>query len=43
LALAQEGVDVTIVARRRDVLEKTGAEIAAMTGVAVNTVAGRLE
>jgi 3-oxoacyl-[acyl-carrier protein] reductase len=40
LALAQEGVDVTIVARRRDVLEKTGAEIAAMTGVAVNTVAG---
>jgi 3-oxoacyl-[acyl-carrier protein] reductase len=40
LALAQEGVDVTIVARRRDALEMTGAEIAAATGVAVNTVAG---
>jgi NAD(P)-dependent dehydrogenase (short-subunit alcohol dehydrogenase family) len=38
-ALAQEGVDVTIVARRRDVLEKTGAEIAAATGVKVSTVA----
>jgi len=38
-ALAQEGVDVTIVARRRDALEKTGAEIAAATGVKVSTVA----
>jgi 3-oxoacyl-[acyl-carrier protein] reductase len=40
LALAQEGVDVTIVARTRDVLEKTGTEIAAATGVKVTTVAG---
>jgi 3-oxoacyl-[acyl-carrier protein] reductase len=39
-ALAQEGVDVTIVARKRDALEKTGAEIAAATGVRVATVAG---
>jgi 3-oxoacyl-[acyl-carrier protein] reductase len=39
-ALAQEGVDVTIVARTRDVLEQTGAEIAAATGVNVTTVAG---
>jgi 3-oxoacyl-[acyl-carrier protein] reductase len=39
-SLAQEGVDVTIVARKRDVLEKTGAEIAAATGVKVTTVAG---
>src|SRR5690349_4868865 len=39
-ALAQEGVDVTIVARRRDALEKTGAEIAAATSVKVSTVAG---
>jgi len=39
-ALAHEGVDVTIVARTRDVLEKTGAEIAAATGVTVKTVAG---
>src|SRR6516165_4218646 len=38
-ALAREGADVTIVARRRDVLEKTGAEIAAATGVKVTTVA----
>src|SRR5919109_149636 len=38
-ALAQEGVDVTIVARRRDTLEKTGAEIAAATGIMVSTVA----
>jgi 3-oxoacyl-[acyl-carrier protein] reductase len=38
-ALAREGVDVTIVARKRDVLEKTGAEIAAATGVKVATVA----
>ena len=40
LALAQEGVDVTIVARTRDVLEQAGAEIAAATGVAVTTVVG---
>ena len=39
-ALAQEGVDVTIVARTRDALDKTGAEIAAATGVKVTTVAG---
>src|SRR5215471_12462688 len=39
-ALAQEGVDVTIVARKRDALEKTGAEIAAATGVKVTAVAG---
>ena len=38
-ALAQEGVDVTIVARKRDALEKTSAEIAAATGVKVTTVA----
>src|SRR5499426_4393037 len=38
-ALAREGVDVTIVARKRDVLEKAGAEIAAATGVKVTTVA----
>src|SRR5262245_66693717 len=39
-ALASEGVDVTIVARTRDVLERAGAEIAAATGVSVTTVAG---
>ena len=38
-ALAREGADVTIVARKRDVLEKAGAEIAAATGVKVTTVA----
>src|SRR5712672_223030 len=38
-ALAREGVDVTIVARAPDVLQKTGAEIAAATGVNVSTVA----
>ena len=38
-ALAWEGVDVTIVARKRDALEKTGAEIAAATGVKVTPVA----
>src|SRR5215468_10914732 len=38
-ALAQEGIDVTIVARRRDALEKTAAEIRAATGVEVATVA----
>jgi 3-oxoacyl-[acyl-carrier protein] reductase len=40
LALAHEGVDVTIVARTRDVLEKTGTEIAQATGVKVTTVVG---
>src|SRR6202011_5700470 len=39
-ALAREGVDVTIVARTREPLEKTGAEIAAATGVQVQTVTG---
>jgi 3-oxoacyl-[acyl-carrier protein] reductase len=39
-ALAREGVDVTIVARTRDVLEQAGAEIAAATGVQVTTVVG---
>ena len=38
-ALAREGADVSIVARKRDVLEKAGAEIAAATGVKVTTVA----
>src|SRR5512132_521711 len=38
-ALAQEGVDITIVARRREAMEKTGAEIAAATAVKVATVA----
>jgi NAD(P)-dependent dehydrogenase (short-subunit alcohol dehydrogenase family) len=32
-ALAREGADVTIVARTRDILERTGAEIAETTGV----------
>jgi 3-oxoacyl-[acyl-carrier protein] reductase len=41
-ALAREGVNLTIVARTRDVLERTGAEIAAATGVTVTTVAGDL-
>jgi 3-oxoacyl-[acyl-carrier protein] reductase len=39
-ALAQEGVDVTIVARTRETLEKAAAEIAAATGVKVTTVVG---
>jgi 3-oxoacyl-[acyl-carrier protein] reductase len=39
-ALAREGVDITIVARTRDVLEQAGAEIAQATGVQVQTVAG---
>jgi 3-oxoacyl-[acyl-carrier protein] reductase len=38
-ALAREGVDLTIVARTRDVLERTGAEIADATGVEVAIVA----
>jgi 3-oxoacyl-[acyl-carrier protein] reductase len=48
LALAQEGVHVTIVARTREVLERTAAEIRDATGVRVTpvvaditTVAGR--
>ena len=40
LALAHEGVDVTIVARTRETLEQAGAEIAAATGVKVTTVVG---
>ena len=47
-ALAKEGVNVTIVARTRDVLERTCAEIRAATGVTtipvvgdITTVAGR--
>jgi 3-oxoacyl-[acyl-carrier protein] reductase len=40
LALAHEGVDLSIVARTRDVLEKAGAEIAQATGVKVTTVVG---
>jgi len=39
LALAQEGVDVTIVARTRDVLERSADELRA-TGVNVTPVAG---
>jgi 3-oxoacyl-[acyl-carrier protein] reductase len=39
-ALAREGVEVTIVARTRDVLEQTGAEIAAATRVKVRTIVG---
>lgn len=38
LALAAEGVRVTILARQRDVLEQTAAEIYAGTGVRVETV-----
>jgi 3-oxoacyl-[acyl-carrier protein] reductase len=39
LALAREGVDVTIVARKRDPLERAAAEIAAATGASVVPVA----
>ena len=39
LSLAQEGVDVTIVARRREPLETAAEEIRAATGVAVTPVA----
>jgi 3-oxoacyl-[acyl-carrier protein] reductase len=42
LALAREGVTLTIVARTRDVLERAGAEIAQGTGVKVKTVAADL-
>lgn len=38
-SLAKEGVDVTIVARTREPLEKTAEEIRAATGVAVTAVA----
>jgi 3-oxoacyl-[acyl-carrier protein] reductase len=40
LALAREGVDVTIVARTRATLEAAAAEIRAATGVAVTAVVG---
>jgi 3-oxoacyl-[acyl-carrier protein] reductase len=40
LALAQEGVDVTIMARTRDVLERTCEEIRSATGVRVTPVVG---
>ena len=39
VALAREGVDVTLVARGAEALEKTAAEIRAATGVQVATVA----
>jgi 3-oxoacyl-[acyl-carrier protein] reductase len=39
LAVAHEGVNVTIVARTRDVLERTAQEIRDTTGVRVTTVA----
>jgi 3-oxoacyl-[acyl-carrier protein] reductase len=42
LALAREGVNLTIVARTRDVLERAGAEIAQATGGTVATVAADL-
>jgi 3-oxoacyl-[acyl-carrier protein] reductase len=42
LALAREGVNLAIVARTRDVLERTGAEIAQLSGARVATVAGDL-
>jgi 3-oxoacyl-[acyl-carrier protein] reductase len=40
MALAQEGVDVTIVARTRDVVERSADEIRDLTGVKVTPVAG---
>ena len=40
MALAEDGVDLTIVARTRDVLEHTCAEIRAATGVTVTPVVG---
>ncbi len=40
MALAQDGVDLTIVARSRDVLEASCAEIRAATGVSVTPVVG---
>jgi len=42
LALGEAGVDLVIVARTRDVLERSGAEIAQATGVKVAAVAGDL-
>jgi 3-oxoacyl-[acyl-carrier protein] reductase len=42
LALAREGVNLTIVARGHDALERTSAEIAETTGVSVSIVAGDL-
>ncbi len=39
LALAREGVDVLIVARGRDALEATAAEIGSLTGMRVRTLA----
>jgi 3-oxoacyl-[acyl-carrier protein] reductase len=40
MALAQEGADITIVARTQDVLENACAEIRAATGAAVTPVVG---
>src|SRR5216110_607335 len=40
LALAEEGVDVTIVARTREVVERTASEISKATGVTATPVAG---
>ena len=40
MALAEDGVDLIIVARTRDVLENTCAEIRAATGVTVTPVVG---
>ena len=40
MALAREGVDITIMARTPDVLARAGAEIGQATGVKVRTVAG---
>jgi len=42
LALAREGVNPVIVARTREVLERTGAEIAQATGVKITAVAADL-
>ena len=42
LALAREGVNITIVARNRDVLENTGGEIERLTGAAIAIVAADL-
>ena len=41
-ALAREGVNLVIVARTRDVLERAGAELAQATGVKVSAVAADL-
>jgi 3-oxoacyl-[acyl-carrier protein] reductase len=42
LALAREGVDITIVARNRDGLESAGGEIEQLTGAATVIVAADL-